>query len=99
MHGWLSVPLGAGVRAHGLQLHQLLVRARDGRSIGYNGSRGPCWVGQNGNARFGSLCMDTMHTISTSTHCPCRLTNQLRFMPGGDGSSCASSSYDGTVKV
>ena len=27
------------------------------------------------------------------------LTNQLRFMPGGDGSSCASSSYDGTVKV
>lgn len=29
----------------------------------------------------------------------CRLTNQLRFMPGGDGSSCASSSYDGTVKV
>lgn len=27
------------------------------------------------------------------------LTNQLRFMPGGDGSSCASSSYDGSIKV
>ena len=27
------------------------------------------------------------------------LTNQLRFMPGGDGTTCASSSYDGTVKV
>lgn len=27
------------------------------------------------------------------------LTNQLRFMPGGDGSSCASSSYDGSIKI
>ena len=27
------------------------------------------------------------------------LTSALRFLPGGDGSSCASASYDGTVKV
>ena len=27
------------------------------------------------------------------------LTNALRFMPGGDGMRCATSSYDGTVKV
>lgn len=39
------------------------------------------------------------HRITCRLTCCHRLTNQLRFMPGGDGSSCASSSYDGTVKV